>query len=408
MGRIVVNNLGKKYKRYAKKVDRLFEWLSNKQKTRHQEQWVLRGVSFEVQAGESVGIVGQNGAGKSTMLKLLTGTTKPTEGSITTNGRVAALLELGMGFNPDFTGRQNTYVTGQLMGLNNDEITHLMPSIEAFAEIGKYMDQPLRTYSNGMAVRVAFAAATAIRPDILIVDEALSVGDAYFQQKCFNRIKKFKEEGTTLLFVSHDPGAVKNLCDKAILLDKGLLIKEGKPDEVLDYYNAVIAKQEADYVIQQTQGKGEKMIIRSGDGTAKILNVNIYNSGKLVNAVQIGEKIDVEVEFESMKKIQSPSIGILFKDRLGNEIFGTNTFHQGLDMGVCTPNELHKVRFHMPVYMGVGHYSLTVAIHEGTSHTQGNYDWWEQAVTLQVIPGKEDPFVGVCYLPTKCFVESTK
>jgi lipopolysaccharide transport system ATP-binding protein len=402
MGSIFVNKVGKKYKRYTKKVDRLFEWVSMNQKVLHEEQWVLRGITFSVEPGESVGIIGQNGAGKSTLLKMLTGTTKPTEGSIASQGRIAALLELGMGFNPDFTGRQNTYITGQLMGLSNEEITQLMPSIEAFAEIGDYMDQPLRTYSSGMAVRVAFAAATAIRPDILIVDEALSVGDAYFQQKCFNRIKKFKEEGTTLLFVSHDPGAVKNLCDRAILLDKGLLVKEGRPEEILDYYNAVIAKREADYTIQQSQGKGERMITRSGDGTAKIVDVKILSNGKPVNAVQVGEMIDVQVEIRSIKEMQKPTVGILFKDRLGNEIFGTNTFHQGVNLGVSKPEQKMKISFKVPVQMGIGHYSLTVAIHDGSTHVQGNYDWWDHAATIQVIPGKEGPFVGVCYLPTQC------
>jgi lipopolysaccharide transport system ATP-binding protein len=407
MGSIVVENLGKKYKRYANRKHRLLEWLSGNKRKFHEEKWVLKGVSFSVDNGEAVGIIGHNGAGKSTLLKILTGTTQPTEGTVAVHGKIAALLELGMGFHPDFTGRQNIYTTGQLMGLRNEEISRLMPEIEAFAEIGDYIDQPLRTYSSGMAVRIAFAAATAVRPDILIVDEALSVGDAYFQHKCFDRIRKFKAEGTTLLFVSHDPGAVKNLCDRAILLDQGLLVKEGTPEEVLDYYNAIIAKREADYSIQQVQGQGNRLSLRSGDGAARISDVQIFSGGKPVHAVQVGEEVEVQVEFECRQEVHDPTVGIVFKDRLGNEIFGTNTFHQRLKLGVCQPGQRRKVSFLMPMNLGVGHYSLTVALHEGPVHLQRNYDWWEHAFTLQVIPGSHPSFVGVSYLPVTCKATET-
>ena len=268
---IEVKNLGKKYKRYKKRWQRLQEWLPGFNKQMHEENWVLRGIHFSLNQGESLGIIGQNGAGKSTLLKILTGTTRQTEGSYKINGRVSALLELGMAFHPDFSGRQNAYLTCQLLGIPTEEIIGLMPGIEDFAEIGNDIDQPMRTYSSVLIGPLAFSAATALRPDILIVYEALSVGDVYFQHKCFTRIRKYREQGTTLLFVSHDPGAVKNLCDRAMLLDQGLVVKDGNPEEVLDYYNAVIAKQKADYYIQQTQGKGSRKITRSGDGTARIL-----------------------------------------------------------------------------------------------------------------------------------------
>ncbi|AMA71695.1 MULTISPECIES: ABC transporter ATP-binding protein [Aneurinibacillus] len=404
MSRIEVKNLGKKYKKYARKWHRLFEWITGRKK--HEEKFVLKGLSFNVLEGESVGIIGHNGAGKSTLLKILTGTTQPSEGEFKVNGRVAALLELGMGFHPDFTGIQNVYMSGQLMGLSNEEITRLLPEIERFAEIGDYIHQPLRTYSSGMAVRLAFSVATAIRPDVLIVDEALSVGDAYFQHKCFDRIKKFRSEGTTILFVSHDPGAVKNLCDRAILLDQGIMIKEGTPEEVLDYYNAIIAKREADYNIKQSIGKDGKVDTRSGNGDIKIEKVELFSGNRKVNAVQVGEEIEIKIDLKCMKKIDCPTVGFMFKDRLGNEVFGTNTYYLKKNIESLQIGEKFSVIFKIPANFGIGNYSLTVAAHEGHTHTAKNYEWWDHAALLQVVPGDEAPFVGVCYL--KATVEFSK
>jgi lipopolysaccharide transport system ATP-binding protein len=219
MSYLKVRNVGKAYKRYPGKWARLAEWITGQE--RHEKHWVLRDISFEVAPGEAIGIIGVNGAGKSTLLKIITGTTQPTTGSIDVGGHIAALLELGMGFHPDFTGRQNVYMGGQIRGLSTERISELMPEIEAFAEIGGYIDQPLRTYSSGMQVRLAFAVATAVRPDILIVDEALSVGDAAFQRKCFRRIESFLGAGTTLLFVSHDTETVKKLCSRALFIREG-------------------------------------------------------------------------------------------------------------------------------------------------------------------------------------------
>ncbi|UNC93606.1 ABC transporter ATP-binding protein [Candidatus Contubernalis alkaliaceticus] len=396
---VVVNNLGKKYKRYTNRWHRIMEWKSRGKVTLHQPQWVLRNISFSVKSGQSLGLVGQNGAGKSTLLKILTGTTQMSEGSYDVKGRVSALLELGMGFYPEFTGRQNVFLTGQIMGFGNEQIQEMMPEVQSFAEIGDYFDQPIRTYSSGMIVRLAFAAATAVRPEVLIVDEALSVGDAYFQHKCFARLRKFKEQGTTLLFVSHDPGAVKNLCDRAILLDGGQLIKEGYPEEILDYYNAVIATREAGYAIQQNPGEGNRMITRSGDGAARISQVEMLCKNQVVNAVQVGDMVDLRVKVGFLKEVIQPTVGILFKDRLGNDIFGTNTYNLGLELGTCKAGEEREVIFRMPINFGAGHYSLTAAVHHGPTHLQGNYDWWEHAVILQVVPGKESQFIGVCYLP---------
>ena len=210
MAALVLSNVGKAYRRYAHPRDRLLELLAPR-RPRHECIWVLRNDDITVQSGESLAIIGQNGAGKSTLLKLITGVTKPTEGAIHRDGRIGAILELGIGFHPEFSGRQNILIAGQLMGLDVDEISSAMPAIAEFAEIGSYFDQPLRTYSSGMQLRLAFSVATAIRPDVLILDEALAIGDAYFQHKCAARIRAFRREGTTLLFVSHDPTAVRSL-----------------------------------------------------------------------------------------------------------------------------------------------------------------------------------------------------
>ena len=227
MGTVRVEGLGKAYKQYPTRWARLAEWVLPFASTRPALHWVLRDISFRVAPGEAVGIIGINGAGKSTLLKIITGTTQPTTGHVELTGSVAAMLELGMGFHADFTGRQNVFMAGQLLGLGVEEISQLMPEIEAFAEIGEYIDQPVRVYSSGMQMRLAFSVATARRPDILIVDEALSVGDAYFQHKSFDRIRQFRRAGTTLLIVSHDKQAIQSICDRAILLDGGRLAKEG-------------------------------------------------------------------------------------------------------------------------------------------------------------------------------------
>ncbi|HEY8385294.1 MAG TPA: ABC transporter ATP-binding protein, partial [Porticoccaceae bacterium] len=234
MGSITVTNLGKAYKVYPTRFARLKEWLLPFATPRHTLKWVLQDISFSVNPGEAVGIIGVNGAGKSTLLKIITGTTQPTTGSVHITGRVAALLELGMGFHPDFTGRQNVFMAGQLLGYTVEEITALMPEIEAFAEIGDYIDQPVRVYSSGMQMRLAFSVATAHRPDVLIVDEALSVGDAYFQHKSFDRIREFRRQGTTLLIVSHDKQAIQSICDRAILLNAGKIAMQGEPEAVMD------------------------------------------------------------------------------------------------------------------------------------------------------------------------------
>ncbi len=325
MGQIRVSGLGKAYKQYPNRWSRLFEWLVPFSPPRHHLHWILREVEFTIEPGEAVGIVGVNGAGKSTLLKMIAGTTQPTCGEIRVAGRVAALLELGMGFHPDFTGRQNVFMAGQLLGMQVEEIQALMPDIEAFAEIGEAIEQPVRTYSSGMQMRLAFSVATARRPDILIVDEALSVGDAYFQHKSFERIRSFRKAGTTLLIVSHDRSAIQSICDSAILLEQGRMAMRGRPEEVMDYYNALLAEREGQTVRQEMLADGQVRTI-SGTGEAAILDVRMVDQRqRALEVVEVGQAVTLEVEVEVRQDIERLILGFMIKDRLGQPMYGINT-----------------------------------------------------------------------------------
>lgn len=403
---IVVSNLGKSYRRYARPWHRLCEWGSGGRLVWHEAFWVLREITFSVAAGESVGIIGLNGAGKSTLLKILTGTTQPTEGQVQIGGRVAALLELGMGFHPDFTGRQNAMMAGQLMGLPVREIAALMPGMEAFAEIGGYIDQPIRTYSTGMAVRLAFSVATAARPEILILDETLSVGDAYFQHKCIRRIKEFQDAGTTILFVSHDPTAVKTLCGRALLLDGGRLIQDGPPDRVLDYYNALIAKREANQEILQAEAAADRMTTRSGTFEARIAEIDLLDArGRPARAFSVGDRGRIRARVQFTSPVVSPTVGILIRDRVGNDVFGTNSFHVAPIEGTYEPGDEMVVDFDIQLNLGAGTYTVTVAVHSDATHLVNNYDWWDKVIGFQVVPGPGPYFVGSAWLPVGLHVE---
>lgn len=398
MGRIVVKNLSKAFRRYPSPLARLKEWLLPGREY-HEKRWVLQGLDFEVGAGETIGLVGRNGAGKSTLLKMLTGTLAANSGEILIEGRVAALLELGMGFHPDFTGRQNVYMAGQLLGLSRTDIDNLLPAIVAFAEIGDALDQPVRTYSSGMQVRLAFSVATAVRPDILIVDEALAVGDAYFQHKCFRRIREFKSQGVTLLFVSHDPLAVKSLCNRAILIEKGKVVMDGEPDQVLDYYNALIALDEKAADEHAAHISQDTSMTRSGSGQARLLKVDLQNATGSTRILRHGETARLVVDCEVCETIPELTLGFMLRDRLGNEIFGTNTFHAEKTLptqaGSCFTVEFELT----DCPLGPGSFNATFALHSAYNHLNGNYDWWDQALTFEVAQGESALFSGVVGLP---------
>ena len=399
MGMITVTNLGKAYKQYPTRWSRLAEWILPSKKLRHHLKWVMQDVSFTVKPGEAVGIIGINGAGKSTLLKMITGTTQPTTGSVNITGRVSALLELGMGFHPDFTGRQNAFMTGQLLGMSVEEITRLMPEIEAFAEIGTYMDQPVRVYSSGMQMRVAFSVATARRPDVLIVDEALSVGDAYFQHKSIDRIREFRKQGTTLLLVSHDKGAIQSICDRAILLNAGRLAMQGEPEAVMDYYNAMIAQNENSKIEQIVLDTGKVQTV-SGTGQAEIESAMILNSkGDIVEFVNVGETLTLKVIARAKVDLPELVLGYLIKDRLGQSIYGTNTYNLGSPIRQIESGERITYQFTFPANMGEGSYAITIALHASDSHLSGNYVWKDRAILFNVVNISQHQFTGVAWLP---------
>lgn len=399
MGSIKVSNLGKAYKVYPGRFARLKEWLLPFAKPRLSIKWVLRDINFTVNPGEAVGIIGVNGAGKSTLLKMLTGTTQPTTGSVTTAGRVAALLELGIGFHPEFTGRQNAYMAGQLLGMSVAEIRELMPEIEAFAEIGDYMDHPVRVYSSGMQMRLAFSVATARRPDILIVDEALSVGDAYFQHKSFERIRQFRKEGTTLLIVSHDKAAIQSICDRAILLNAGILAMEGEPESVMDYYNALLAEREEQTVRRQLAGDGKVQTI-SGSGEATIEDVALLNAkDEPVETIGVGAQVTLHVKARIHKPIPRLVLGYMIKDRLGQPVYGTNTHHLGRTPENLTSGSSVEFRFKFDANLGAGAYSIAVALQGADTHLDGNFEWRDLALIFTVLNTSKNDFVGVAWLP---------
>lgn len=402
MSRISAVGLGKAYRRYAHPRDRLLELLPWARGDRHSRDWALRDVSFTVDPGEALGIIGMNGAGKSTLLRLLTGTTAPTEGTFSMTGKVSALLELGIGVHPDFTGWQNARLSCQLLGLTEEKIDELLPWIQEFSELGGHMDQPVRTYSTGMQVRLAFSAATAVRPDILIVDEALSVGDMFFQHRSMGRIREMCDAGTTLLFVTHDPGAVKTLCDRVLLLDRGSIVCAGKPSTVYDFYNArIAAKEDSSAPIEQIEVGDNEVSTRTGTGGASIQSVDLQDGqGNSARVFPVGTRARLVVEFLLVDDRPFPSVGFLIRDRLGNEIFGTNTYHLKLD----TPEEtagLLRISFATELRLGPGSYSVSVALHGGATHLEENHDWWDRALVFQVVEDEEPPFTGVAHLPVR-------
>lgn len=401
MGTIQVTNLGKAYKYYDSRWARLAEWLLPFVGVSHSAKWILQDINFTVQPGEAVGIVGINGAGKSTLLKLITGTTMATAGRVDIVGRVAALLELGMGFHADFTGRQNVFMTGQLLGMSFEEIAELMPKIEAFAEIGDYIDQPLRVYSSGMQVRLAFSVATARRPDILIVDEALSVGDAYFQHKSFGRIREFRNAGTTLLIVSHDRQAIQSLCSRVILLDGGRVRQEGEPEAVLDYYNALLAARQNQAIQQYPQEDGRMQTI-SGTAEAQIRKIGLYNAqGEQVKSVHVGEQIELKVEVEVNTDLPELVFGYQIRDRLGHVVYGTNTYYLNSRLTELRGGERISYSFLFSANLGPESYSISAALHASNSHVIANYEWRDLSVVFNVVNTDCPAFVGTAWLPPR-------
>lgn len=428
MGSISVSGLGKAYRQYPTRWSRLAEWLSPVKKPRHHLKWVLQDLNFEISPGESVGIMGVNGAGKSTLLKIITGTTHATTGSVGIQGRVAALLELGMGFHPDFTGRQNAVMGGQLLGYSVSEINALMPHIEEFAEIGEYMDEPVRKYSSGMQVRLAFAVATASRPDVLIVDEALSVGDARFQAKCYQRVASFTREGTTLLLVSHSADDVVKHCERAILIKGGRIEMDGTSRDVTNrYLDELFGKQRKkakpevievdesvvpDEAVETLAMDGDtadvfaerpgyrKEEYRWGHGGAEILDYRIAAAGEVYpSRIDSGCMTDFHVKVLFHEDYESIVAGFLIKSLEGLFLYGTNSYLAGGgdQFMSARAGEVKLFKFSMPLRLNAGDYLVSFGMSSGDPRQElvpldRRYD----SVLLKV--GCERPFWGIADL----------
>lgn len=372
-GALSIKGVGKAYRLYGNKWGRAAEWLGLGR--RHHLHWVLNDINLELSPGEALGIVGENGAGKSTLLKLITGVSRPTAGHIEVAGQVSALLELGIGFNAAFTGRQNAVHTLRLSGVPEARLADLLADIETFADLGDYFDYPVRMYSSGMQCRLGFATATATRPDVLIVDEALAVGDIFFQQRCYDRISDFRESGTTLLFVSHSAPAVFTLCDRAVLLRDGEVAIDGAPRAVIDFYNA--------QVVAKSSGRGVTVIDAQGDavgsdvgagptstgsytaGAVRLVSVTLLQDGKPAAAVFANAPLLVRVQVDFLSGVEDPHVGVQLRDARGNVLYQTHTHGLGVRLGDAALGDRVEVDFTFTPNLTPGEYTLTVGVGSG-------------------------------------------
>jgi len=392
-----VSELSKSYIRYGGEFQRILSWFGMQTAPSSRTE-VFRDISFELAAGEALGIVGINGAGKSTLLKIITGTLQPSTGSVSVSGRIAAILELAMGFNPDLTGEENVIHGAGLMGFSRAEILAKMPEIEAFAEVGDYFRKPFRIYSSGMQVRVAFAVATAWRPDLLVIDEALSVGDTYFQQKSFKRIEAMKSAGTALLFVSHDRSAILKLCDKALLLSEGSTKAQGVPEAVMNIYNAMLP--DLTFVPERLEDSADTTRpFKSGNQQFQFTNVRLLDENRApVNTVEVGELVTLELVIQANTSKDSLTVGYEIKDRLGYSIFGTNSFDHRIKISEFVEGETFTVQFSFSANLGPGSYSISCALHTGATHVDTCFEWRDLALTFDVLNINKKSFIGACWI----------
>ncbi|UQG60146.1 ABC transporter ATP-binding protein [Marinobacter sp. M3C] len=415
MSLLTVEHVSKSFREYASEWKRVARWFGLPFKP-VAENPILRDISFSIERGEAIGILGQNGAGKSTLLKLITGTLMPTAGIITVNGRIAAILELGMGFNPELTGRQNVYHAASIMGFSHAEVDNFMPAVEAFADIGEYFDEPVRVYSSGMQVRVAFAVATAVRPDILIIDEALSVGDAAFQRKCFRRINEFLEQGTTLLFVTHDIDAVKKLCKRAIFLHYGKIEAYGAAKEVCDAYEKSLFGGGTPAAEELTEGRQLDPTLASdcevsyGDGRATIESIWLQNqSGEPVNLFNSGEPLVLKACVRFNQAVDHAVFAIMIKTREGLGLFGTDTSELAQFSGrTFQEGELVTLRYDIGNAFAPGVYYINCGVRDDRSNEPVFLHRRLDAVLFRVRSDENTTVKsGLINVPAKITIEET-
>ncbi|HUA83205.1 MAG TPA: ABC transporter ATP-binding protein [Bryobacteraceae bacterium] len=378
-----VQNVSKVYRLYRRPLDRLLEILPFSQNYSPKEFWALRDVNLSVERGEVFGVIGPNGSGKSTLLQIVSGILEPTRGRVIKRGRVAALLELGAGFNPEFTGRENVFLNGEILGLTRREMESVFPEIEKFAEIGAFLDRPVKEYSTGMYVRLAFATAIHVEPEILIVDEALAVGDAIFANRCIKKFEDLKNRKVTVLFVSHDLGLVKRLSDRAALMIDGRVAACGRPSEVVNRYVGMVLDRE--------QGPREETqtseTFRHGDGASRVVSAALIDqAGAETRSLRPGEPVTIRVRARAERELEEPVVGVLIRNRLGIDVYGTNTRIEGVDFGRVHAGEMFEVDFTFDCLLTRQDYTLTVATQYREGYSQ---DWLDDVISFSVVDARD-------------------
>ncbi|HET8547414.1 MAG TPA: ABC transporter ATP-binding protein [Bryobacteraceae bacterium] len=376
-----VHKISKVYKLYKRPSNRIVEALTLQRRKLHEDFWAVRDVSFTVDRGEMFGIVGPNGSGKSTLLQIIAGVLAPTTGRVSVGGRIAALLELGAGFNPEFSGRENVYFSSELLGRSRQETERVFPGIEEFAGIGSFIDRPVREYSSGMYVRLAFATAIHVQPDLLVIDEALAVGDAAFSNKCVRKLEELKASGVSILFVSHDLGIVKRLCHRAVLMYAGRVAASGAPSDVVNRYIAMVHEGAPDAVARYDARAGH------GDGASEITSADLLDErGCPVSTIESGTAVNVRVQAVFHKAVSEPVIGILIRNRYGIEVYGTNTRVEGVPLRQMRAGEIVTADFSFRCSLTRQQYTLTVA----TQYSDGRSQDWRDDVLSFTVTGAQD------------------
>jgi len=393
---IVVKNLRKSFKLFASPKERLKEALTGK--SHHTQYTALDDVSFEAAPGEVLGVLGRNGAGKSTLLKLLTGVLMPDSGTLEIDGRVTGLLELGTGFNPELSGIDNIRINALMLGMSEADIKRHREAIIDFCELGDYIYEPLRTYSSGMVMRLGFAIAIHAEPACFLVDEALSVGDGYFQQKCIQRIRQFKKEGGTILFVSHDLNAVKVLCDRAIVLEGGHLIHNGAPEGAVNHYNRIMA--------EQAEGNDLREAESGAFGTQQVVVVDCHLQGQESKSPMIasGEVLEIHLHLKANATLEDITLGVLLRDRYGQDVFGQNT-HQHRQALNMREGDERQVIVRIKADIAPGKYTLSAALHSSDHHLDDCYWWHDSLDTFEVAGYRYSKFSGFCRLDCSFNIE---
>jgi lipopolysaccharide transport system ATP-binding protein len=397
---ISVQNVSKVYHLYHHPFDRVLGALALSRKKKA-EFWALRDINLRIEKGEVFALLGPNGSGKSTLLQVISGILQPTTGRVLSSGRVAALLELGAGFNPEFSGRENVYLNGEILGLSRNELDDVFPRIEAFAEIGQFIDRPVKEYSSGMYVRLAFSTAIHVDPEVLIVDEALAVGDAIFASRCVQKFEELRRRNVTVLLVSHDLGLIKRLADRAAFMLDGRIVMQGAPKDAVNRYVGFVLDRERATKERSTGLLHESIIAKStfrhGDGASRVIDVRILGAtGETCHAFRPGESIIVRVRAAFQKAVSNPVVGILIRNRIGMDIFGTNTRLERAELGDFEPGEEIEVEFELDCLLSRHEYTITVAVQYWNGLSQ---DWLDDVLDFRVEDTKD--VAGVLNLNTR-------